>query len=46
MAANRRVRVTVTLMILGLGILFPLTGLAIAGMLGLDSAWIGSEGAG
>lgn len=33
---NRRVRFTVTLMILGLGILFPLTGLAIAGMLGLD----------
>ncbi|MEE7491502.1 PepSY domain-containing protein [Methylobacterium oryzae] len=35
---DRRVAVTVTLIVLGLGALFPLTGLAIAAMVGLDLA--------
>lgn len=35
---DRRVIVTVTLLVAGLGVLFPLTGLAILAMLGLDLA--------
>ena len=35
---DRRVAATVTVIILGLGALFPLTGLAIAAMIGFDLA--------
>ena len=43
---DRRVVVTVTLVIAGLGALFPLTGLAILGMIGLDLAVQAARGRG